>query len=88
MLVATKLLSRRTCFCRDKAFLVINICRNKHNFVKNNNFDKRNKHLFVVTKHVFCRHACDAVITVLASGLADVAVCEAVIMMLAFELYL
>ena len=88
MLVATKPLSRRTCFCRDKTFLVINICSNKHNFVKHNNFDKHNKHLFVATKHVFCRHACVAVITILASGPADLAVCDAVIMMLAFELYL
>ena len=62
---------------------MINICRNKHNFVKHNNFDKHNKHLFVATKHVFCLHACDAVITILASGLADLLVCDAVITILA-----
>ena len=32
--VPTKVsMSRQTCFCRDKTFIVTNICRDKHNFV-------------------------------------------------------
>ena len=76
--VTTKVVSRHTClsqqtyFCRNKSFVVTNICCDKHNFTATNILSLQayfchDKHVFVSTKHIFCHDKSMLVATKLLS---------------------